>query len=215
LAAGLTDDEVRDQVVSLIGAGYDTTASTLAWMMVRLARHPDVAARVREEADRVLGDHGANASLPYTERVVRECLRLHPAGLMGVRLAADDLAIAGVRIRKGTLIAWSPYLSGRDPEVWHEPLRFDPDRFDVLDDEQRARTDEAWVPFGRGPHMCLGFALAQLELTLVTARVAQRLDLSASDPAIPRPVGMIVNRPEGGALVRIRGRGSGGRTGTR
>ena len=213
LGSGLSDVEIRDQVRSLIGAGYDTTAASFAWMLLRAADTTDVWARLRVEADDVLGpidqqrpaDRNATTlgNLVFAGRVMREALRLHPAGLLGVRAAAVDVRLGDHLIRRGTLIAWSPYLAGRDPASWVEPLRFNPDRFADLTPEQKALSDQAWVPFGRGPHSCLGFALAQMELTLIVARLAQRVDLTPGPAGVPRPLGMIVNRPEGGAQLCV------------
>ena len=210
----LSDEEIRDQVRTLIGAGYDTTASALAWMLWCAALSPDTWPRLRAEADAVLGsidapkepDHVALAGLEHAQRVVHESLRLHPAGLVGARVAARDLRIGVHPIRKGTLVVWSPHLAGRDPGSWTDPGRFDPDRFADLTPEQKVITDQAWVPFGRGPHMCLGFALAQMELTLIIARLAQRLDLTPTATDMPHPIGMVVNRPTGGAHFRISAR---------
>jgi cytochrome P450 len=208
----LSDAEIRDQVDTLIGAGYDTTASTLAWLLWRSATEPGVWRQLRAEADLVLGptnrptiapNEASLARLEYAQRVVHESLRLHPAGLIGARVAATDLQLGNYRISKGTLIVWSPHLAGRDDTVWTDPLRFDPDRHRDLTAAQKAATDQAWVPFGRGPHMCIGFALAQMELTLIVARLAQRLDLSPTSLIVPRPVGMVVNRPEGGAPFAV------------
>ncbi len=204
----ISDSEIRDQVDTLIGAGYDTTASTLAWLLWRAATQPGVWQQLRAEADSVLGppdgpgaepDERSFAGLDYARRVVRESLRLHPAGLVGARVAASDLVLGRHRIGKGTLIVWSPYLAGRDDSVWADSLRFEPDRHRDVTPAQKAATDHAWVPFGRGPHMCIGFALARMELALIVARLAQRLDLSPNSSTLPRPVGMVVNRPEGGA----------------
>ena len=208
----LSDAEIRDQVDTLIGAGYDTTASTLAWLLWRAATEPGVWQRLRTEADLVLGppigmtsqpDDASLARLEYAQCVVHESLRLHPAGLIAARVADDDLRVGNHRIRKGTLIVWSPHLAGRDPDAWADPLRFDPNRYLNLTPEQKTATDQAWVPFGRGPHMCIGFALAQMELTLIIARLAQRLDLSPTSPTVPRPIGMVVNRPAGGAPFHV------------
>jgi cytochrome P450 len=213
--ATLSDAEIRDQVDTLIGAGYDTTASTLAWLLWRTATEPGVWQQLRAEADLVLGaldgptielSDTSLAHLEYAQRVVHESLRLHPAGLIGARVAADNLGIGNHQIRKGTLIVWSPHLAGRDPIVWADALRFDPDRHLNLTPDQKAANDQAWVPFGRGPHMCIGYALAQMELTLIIARLAQRLDVSATTTIIPRPIGMVVNRPDGGAPFRVASR---------
>ena len=211
----LSDAEIRDQVKTLIGAGYDTTASALAWMLWCVAQSTDAWPRLRAEADDVLGPIAATSTKPnsstltglqYAQRVVHESLRLHPAGLVGVRVAAHDLDIGGHWIRKGTLMVWSPHLAGRDPASWTDPLRFDPDRFVHMTPEQKTISDQAWVPFGRGPHMCIGFALAQTELTLIIARMAQRLELTPLSPEMPHPIGMVVNRPTGGAPFHVSAR---------
>ena len=211
----LTDAEIRDQVDTLIGAGYDTTASTFAWLLWCAALEPGVWSKLREEADRVLGrtdtpgarpDGATLGQLDYAHRVVHESLRLHPAGLIGARVAAADVRIGEHTIKKGTLIAWSPYRAGRDPNTWTDPEQFNPDRYLSLTDDQKTVTDRAWIPFGRGPHMCLGFALAQMELVLMIARFAQRLELTPTAGVIPQPVGIVVNRPLGGAPFHIRQR---------
>lgn len=207
----LSDSEIRDQVDTLIGAGYDTTASTFAWLLWRAALEPGVWPRLRAEADDVLGpldaptqrDDTTLKRLDYAHRVVHESLRLHPAGMIGARVAACDVSIGEYVIKKGSLIAWSPYLVGRDADTWTDALTFDPDRYLDVTPEQQAITDRGWVPFGRGPHMCIGYALAQMELVLMIARFAQRLDLEPVAEVVPKPVGMVVNRPIGGAPFHI------------
>lgn len=205
----LTDAEIRDQVVTLIGAGYDTTSASLSWMFWCISRAPGLWQRLREEADEVFGegdsapDERTLARLDLANRTMRETTRLHPAGVVSPREAAREVCVGGYRIPAGTLILWSAHLAGRDPRAWTEPLRFDPDRFVDLTGEQKALADAAWVPFGRGPRNCIGFALAQMELTLIIARMAQRLDLASTTSEIPRPVGMVVNRPAGGAPMRV------------
>ena len=226
----MSDDEMRDQVATLIGAGYDTTSASLAWMLIRATLVPGLWGRLRVEADRVLGlptdtdtepDASTLAELDLANRVMRETVRLHPAGVLSPREAAVDVTIGGYLIPKGTLILWSAHLAGRNAVAWSDPLQFDPDRFVDLDDDQRALADMAWVPFGRGARNCIGFALAQMELTLIVARLAQRLDLDPVSSEIPSPVGMVVNRPTGGAPMRVNRRDglngaapTGGRHGT-
>lgn len=211
----LTDAEVRDQVATLIGAGFDTTSAVLAWTLWCGALCPATWSRLRSEADEVLGpvdqpigspDNATLARLEYAGRVIHETLRLHPAGAIGAREAAIDIHLGGHLIRKGTLVVWSPHLAGRDPGAWPDPLRFDPDRFVDVTPQQKAISDQAWVPFGHGPHSCIGFALAQMELTLMISRIAQRLDLTATSKVTPRPVGLVVNRPVGGAPFYVRRR---------
>ena len=207
----LSDSEIRDQVVSLMGAGYDTTSASLAWMIWRVSLTPGLWGRLRVEADEVFGEVGLQKahdeqtlrSLSLADSVMRETTRLHPAGVISPREAAVDVVVAGVDIPKGTLILWSAHLAGRDPDVWTEPLRFDPDRFAQLTDEQSAAANAAWVPFGGGSRNCIGFALAQMELTLIISRLAQRLDISTDATNVPAPVGMVVNRPTGGAPMQV------------
>jgi cytochrome P450 len=207
----LSDAEIRDQVVTLIGAGYDTTSASLAWMLWCAALTPGVWSDLRAEADSVFGpvgsapapDESTLAKLELASRVMHETLRLHPAGVVSPREAAVDVTVGGHRIRKGTLILWSAHLAGRNPDAWPDPLRFDPDRFRDLGGEKKALADTGWVPFGRGARNCIGFALAQMELTLMIARLAQRLDVEATTDQMPRPVGMVVNRPTGGAPMRV------------
>ena len=207
----LSDAEIRDQVVTLIGAGYDTTSASLAWMLWCAVLQPGIWDRLRTEADEVFGDdgpadHTTLSRLELANRVMRETLRLHPAGVISPREAAVDVRLGEHTITRGTLILWSAHLAGRSPAAWIDPLRFDPDRFVDLTEAQQAVADQAWVPFGRGARNCIGFALAQMELTLMISRLAQRLDVSPTGAPMPRPVGMVVNRPSGGVPMRVAAR---------
>lgn len=215
--ATLSDDEVRDQVVTLMGAGLDTTSATLGWMLwCATLGDGDLWPRLGAEADGVLvGDRPYDAShldrLDLASRVMREATRLHPAGSFSPRMAHRDVVVGGHRIPAGTLVLWSAHLAGRDPDAWEHPLRFDPDRFVDPTPEQAALADAAWVPFGGGARNCIGFALAQMELTLVLARLAQRVEVEPTADQVPRAVGMVVNRPDGGAPMRVTPRATGTR----
>jgi cytochrome P450 len=169
---------------------------------------PGLWHRLRVEADEVLGEEGPFdpthlARLDLADRVMRETTRLHPAGSFSPRMAHQDLDAAGYSIPKGTLVLWSAHLAGRDPTAWDRPHDFDPDRFLNMSPERAALADAAWAPFGGGTRNCIGFALAQMELTLILARLAQRLDVEAVEATEPRAVGMVVNRPEGGARMQV------------
>ncbi|MEY2399598.1 MAG: hypothetical protein QOJ00_2772 [Actinomycetota bacterium] len=207
----LTDDEIRDQLVTLVGAGYDTTSSSLAWTFVCAPRVGGLWDRLGREADDVFArtataDDTTLAALTLANRTMRETLRLHPAGAIAPREAAVDVRVGGYDIAKGTLVMWSAHLAGRDAAAWSNPLTFDPERFVDPSPDQKALADMAWVPFGRGPRNCIGFALAQMEMTLITARLAQRLTIEPVGGPAPKPVGMVVNRPTGGAMVRVSAR---------
>ena len=202
----LTDAEIRDQVVTLIGAGYDTTAASLSWTAWRATTATGVWDELRREADAAFAEpieEGLLGRLPFAANVVRETLRLHPAGVVAPRLAAEDIALGSYVLRRGTLVMPSPYLAGRDPRAWDDPLTFDPHRFDRMTDEQRSLANRAWVPFGGGARSCIGFALAQIELTIIIARMAQRLDLYPTSTTIPPPTGLVVSRPRGGAPMLV------------
>ena len=215
----LTDGEIRDQVVTLIGAGFDTTAAALGWTLWRSTLEPGLWSDLGVEADRVLGpiattqrspDERDLAALELADRVVRETLRLHPPGALTPREAAVDLEIGGYLVPATTMVVWSAHLAGRDPGTWADPLRFDPDRFRNPTDEQQSAIRAAWVPFGRGVRHCIGFALAQMELTLIIARLAQRLELAPTASTVPEPIGVAVNQPDGGVPMRVRARATAG-----
>jgi len=117
-----------------------------------------------------------------------------------------DVVVGGHRVRKGTLVLPSAHLAGRDAGAWEDPLRFDPDRFVDPPEERKALADIAWVPFSRGARNCIGFALAQMELTLIIARLAQRITVEPTTRELPKAVGLVVNRPQGGAPMLVRPR---------
>lgn len=205
----ITTEEIHDQVNTLIGAGYNTTAATLAWAVQRSLTTPGVWQRLKTEATAAFGHDPAPSGgtlheLPYAAAVVREALRLHPAGAFAPRQTVTDVPVGPHVIAKNTLVLWSPYLAGRDGDTWPDPLEFRPVRHLDPSPEAAASMDAAWVPFGRGPRRCIGFALAQMELTLILARLAQQLDLHAVRRATPSPHGTVVSRPAGGVIVQIR-----------
>lgn len=123
--------------------------------------------------------------------------------MISPREAARDLEVGGHTITKGTLVLWSAHLAGRDPDVWTDPLQFDPNRFLDMTEDHRAAAEAAWVPFGGGRRNCIGFALAQTEPTLLIARLTQRLDVTPPASGKLGPVGMVVNRPRGGVPFHV------------
>ena len=213
--ATLTDGEIRDQVVTLIGAGYDTTSAALAWTLWRAILSTGLWELLGAQADHVLGpvgtpphpaDDHALAALDLADRTMRETLRLHPPGALTPREAATDVEFGGYTVSAGTMVIWSAHLAGRDPATWPDPERFDPERFRAPTPAQRTAMTAAWVPFGHGARHCIGFALAQMELTLILARIAQRVILTPTSTAVPDPAGVIVNRPSGGVPMHVRPR---------
>ncbi len=190
-------EELRDQVVSLIGAGYDTTTAAASWMVLRAAPDAEVWTRLGREAAAVAPDD----ERPYAAAVVHETLRIHPAGAYAPRLVARSFDLGPYRVRRGTVVAWSPLLVGRDPQTWPEPMRFDPTRH--LDGDE---PEYAWVPFGAGSRSCLGFGLARMNLTLLASRLAERADLRPASAEVPSAVGVVTAHPEGGVPVTVTAR---------
>lgn len=208
--SAMSTREIHDQVNTLIGAGYNTTAATLAWTVQRALTTPGVWPRIASEARGAFErsdapDAEALRQLRYASATVHEALRLHPAGSFAPRQAVTDVAVGDHVVPRKAMIMWSPYLAGRSIDAWGDPLEFRPERHLDPPPEKVAQMQAAWVPFGRGPRRCIGFGLAQMELTLIVARLALRLDLQAVNQDTPSPQGVVVNRPRGGVPVRSAG----------
>jgi cytochrome P450 len=197
---GLTDVELRDQILTFIVAGYETTAVALAWTMSLLGRHPDAEARLRTEVADVLGGRTPTAEdlprLTYTRRVIEESLRIYPPVYALARDAVEEDEIGGFRIPARSTVVLSPYVTHRHPGIWPDPEVFDPDRF--APDRSAGRPRLAWFPFLGGPHQCIGQEFAMMEMTLVISMLVQsfRLRLAPGARVEPRP--MLSLRPRDG-----------------
>jgi cytochrome P450 len=179
---GFTDKEIRDQVMTLMFAGHDTAASTLAFMMYELARHPEVREKLYEEQDRVLGGDPPDIErlereMPYLEMVLDEVLRLYPPAWIGPRRAVRDFEFNGHGVFRGTHVNYSSWASHRLPEVFPEPEVFIPERF--TRERKAALPRGAYIPFGGGRRICIGKRFAQTEVKLVATMLLQRLRLDA------------------------------------
>jgi cytochrome P450 len=198
--SGLTDRELRDQVLTFIGAGHETTAVALAWTLYLLIQHPGAEGRLRAEVAEVLGDRTPVASdlprLAYTRRVIEESLRLYPPVYALVRDVKANDEIGGFSIPARSMVILSPYVTHHHPGVWPEPEAFDPDRFTLERCALRPRF--AWYPFLGGPHQCIGQEFALMEITLVVAMLVQsfRFRLAPGFQVEPQP--MLSLRPLGG-----------------
>ncbi|WP_135453047.1 cytochrome P450 [Mycobacterium sp. DL99] len=182
----LSRAEIRDEVMTLVIAGHETTTNALTFMLPLLSQIPAAYERLIAEVDDVLRGRDPAAAdvevLPWTQAVVSEALRLYPPACYINRDAAQDDDLLGIPVSAGDTVGLSPYLLHRHPEFWPEPERFEPQRF--LPENASTRPRYAYVPFGGGRHMCLGARLAQLELTLILAVLSQsvRLDLVPTAP---------------------------------
>ncbi|APR81288.1 cytochrome P450 [Minicystis rosea] len=186
----MSDKQVRDEIVTLFIAGHETTATALTWSLYLLGRHPEAHARAQAEA-RALGDRRPRAadlpSLRYCLQVFKEAMRLYPPIYLFGRQAANDVRIGDVDLPKGTIVLVSAYALHRRPELWPDPERFDPSRFEPQAEHRRHRL--AYLPFSAGPRTCIGNHFAMMEGPLVLATILARVDfaLGTSDPIEPRP----------------------------
>jgi cytochrome P450 len=202
---GMTDQELCDEVVTLLIAGHETTAAALSWTFYLLSQNPSVEQSLRAELDQVLADRLPSAadlpSLPYTRMVVDESMRLYPPAWVTERIAEADDEICGYTIPAGTIVVVSPYVMHRHPAYWENPERFDPGRF--LPERSAGRPRFAYFPFGGGPRMCIGNSMALMEAQLVLASVYQRYHLElASEPPV-EPLPLVILRQKGGLWMKV------------
>ena len=202
----MSDEQLRDEVMTLFVAGHDTTASALGWAFYLLDGHPEVAARLASELRTVLGGRSPTledlARLELTRMVIDEAMRLYPPGwLMGRRAMQDD-EIGGFFIPANTFVFVSPWVVQRNPRVWTDPDRFDPGRFSP----ERASSIPryAYFPFGGGPRQCIGQSFALMEMQLVLATLFQRFRPKLVPGAVVAVDPQIVLRPRHGLPMTIR-----------
>ena len=203
---------LRDEVVTLLVAGSETTANTLSWAYYLLARHAEAERRLHAEVDALLAPRGRRNEavpleaadlerLPYTRRVITETLRLYPPAYLLGRQAVEDVVLEGYRIPAGTTVLMSQYLMHRDARFFPDPEAFLPDRWAAPEPGSAAPAPPrcAFFPFGDGPRVCIGEPLAWLEATLILATLSYRWRLRLP-PAAPEPVPepRITLRPRGG-----------------
>jgi cytochrome P450 len=202
---GFSDKEVRDQVMTLMFAGHDTSTSTLTFMMYELARHPEVVSRLQEEQDEVLG--GAvptidqlERDMPYLNMVFDEVLRLYPPAWIGPRRAVRNFEFGGHSVPKGAYVNYSSWASHRIPEVFAEPEAFVPERF--TPERKAALPRGGYVPFGGGQRICIGKRFGQTEVKLVATMLLQRLRLDALPGRTMTVRQMPTLSPKGGLPMR-------------
>ena len=189
---GMTDQQVRDEAMTIFLAGHETTANALMWTWYLLSGAPEVERRLHDEVDRVLqGRLPALADLPqlhYVERVVTESMRLYPPAWIIGRRAIEAYPLGDYLAPPRAILVMSPYLMQRDPRFYADPERFDPDRWTP---EFRAALPKfAYFPFGGGPRQCIGESFAWMELVLLVATISQqwRLRLVPGHPVVPQPL---------------------------
>ncbi|MFH9262635.1 cytochrome P450 [Streptomyces sp. NPDC017546] len=205
--AHLTDEEIRDEAVTLYIGGHETTSTTLVWAWYLLARNPRVRDALAGELDRVLGDREPGfedyARLTYTQAVVKETLRLFPAVWLITGIAKEGATIGGLPVEEGTRVWSSQWATHRDARWFPEPEEFRPERWDERDGEEIP--EYAWFPFGGGPRVCIGTRFAMVESVLLLAVLARRFTLDV-DPGEITPLTGLTLQPDRDVLATVRAR---------
>lgn len=200
--AAMTDGELRDEMITLLLAGHETTATTLAWVTHRLVQHPEVLARAVAEAHAAVGAPAAPdqaGALDYVEATIKETMRLNPIIPAVGRAVARPMAVAGHELPAHTIVGPCIYLTHRRPDIWTDPERFDPERFLV-----RKPGPYEFFPFGGGVRHCLGAAFAMYEMKIVLAEMLTRVELRAAPGYTVRVVRRgLTFAPSGGMPVVV------------
>jgi cytochrome P450 len=199
----MNDQQVRDEVSGIYGAGHETTALALTWAWHALNKHPEVLANIRTEVDALRHDVQAGdlPRLPYTLAVLEETMRLYPPVPMTVRVAFEQTELGGIPIPRGDLVGIVIRNIHRHPAYWPEPLDFRPERF--LPENKASLNRNAYMPFLSGPHMCIGNNFALMEGQLLLAMMAQKYDVVEAQGQSDEGKMTITMRPKYGMPVRI------------
>lgn len=203
MIASMSDAELRDQVLTIVMAGHETTAKALTWTVYLLDQHPSTAQAVYDEVDRVLGGRVPTAAdlpeLVECRWAIEEAMRLYPPVWLISRRAVGPDVVGGYDVDPGTLICVSPYVLHRDPRYWTDPLEYRPARF--APEIAARRPSHAYVPFGGGPRVCIGQHLALVEAVLVLATVVQRMRLRLVPGHPVEPEALVTMRPRHGMVM--------------
>ena len=199
----MSDQQLRDEVITLLLAGHETTALNLSWTCFLLAQHPEVEEKLHAELDAVLGGRLPGAAdlpkLQYTDRVIREALRLYPPAWRILRRTEEPFAVGDYVLPAGSNIVLSQWVTQRDSRWFSEPECFYPDRWS---EETVAKLPRfAYFPFGGGPRVCIGAGFAMMEATLLLATIAQRFRLRLTPNQRIEPLASITLRPKNGIRV--------------
>jgi cytochrome P450 len=199
----MTDQQVRDESMTLFLAGHETTANALSWALYLLAKHPEARAKVEAEID-ALGrapSYDDLKQLPYTLAVLKETMRLYPPAYILARRAIEDVAVGDHRIRKNSIVLVNILGIHRRPDLYRDPEKFEPERF--LGDAEKQLPRCGYMPFGAGPRICIGnhFALMEGHVVLASLLKRVRFDLVSPTPVELEP--LVTLRPRGGVKMRV------------
>lgn len=195
---GMNEQELRDEVITLLFAGQETSAEALTWTFYLLSQHPEVEAQFHAELDQVLNGRTPTISdlprLPYTKMLVEESMRIYPPAWEVMRNTIHDDVLGGYHVPAGSVLFWSQYTVHRHPDFWDNPEEFRPERFSPQ--EVAKRHNYAYIPFSNGPRVCIGNSFSLVEIQLVLAMLGQRyrFRLPAGAPPI-EPVALLTLHP--------------------
>ncbi len=197
---GMSDLQLRDEAITILIAGHETTANVLTWALYLLGKHPEIQHQVFDEVAGVLRGSPPTAAdaarLPLTTAVVNEAMRLYPPAWMLGRSARQDDVLGDFQVRAGQFVLVSPYLTHRHPGLWDHPTEFDPTRF--LDGRSDKLPKFSYLPFGGGQRFCIGSHFAAMQSTLMLSAIIQRYALSVVPEHPVKPYAMITLRPKWG-----------------
>ncbi len=195
---GMTDQQIHDEMMTLLIGASETTATTLWWLFLMLHHHPRVENRIHTELDHVLGNRDPHAEdilkLDYLNRVITETMRLFPPIWLFPRRATTDTTISGYHIPAGTNVFWSPYVLHRDPRSFPEPTTFDPNRW--LPDRKKNIPRDAYIPFGAGNRMCIGNTFALMAIPIIAATITRRWRLQPPPHTPIQPTAETILHPQ-------------------
>lgn len=203
--SGMTDQQVRDEAMTLFLAGFETTSNVMTWTWHLLSQNPGTEAKLHAELDTVLAERLPNVEdlqrLPYTQMVLSESMRLYPPAWVVGRRALKDVRIGDLQIPEGSIVAVSQYVMHRDPRYYPDPERFDPERWTPL--ARTARPAFSYFPFGAGSRVCIGKHLAQMEAALLLATIARRWKMEAVAGHRIQTQPVITLRPKNGLRMLL------------
>ena len=207
-SGGMSDEQVRDEALTLFLAGHETTALALTWALYLLSQNPDCERRLHQEVDAVLGDRAPEfddlSRLPYTEMVIAETLRLYPSAWAIGRKAIEEFELGGFHIPKGGILILSPYVTQRDARFFPDPARFDPERF--APGAREGQPKFSYFPFGGGARLCIGERFAWMEGALLLAAIAQKWRLRLEPGHKVEPLPLITLRAKYGMRMILEAR---------
>lgn len=205
---GMTDQQLRDEAVTIFLAGYETTSVALTWALPLILHDTNCFAKLQTEIDTVLGGQPVSfanvGQLSYTRMVLQETMRLRPPASWLPRVAVDDDEIAGYHIPAGTMVVLPIYMYHHHPAFWEEPTKFDPERFSP--ERSAGRHPFAWIPFGAGQRLCIGRDFAMLEGQMILATLLQQFTLTPVAKTLPPAQLAATLKPQGAVLMACRRR---------